>query len=94
MAPEAVRQAVGGVRQSGWGRLLSVTNATEAGTWRQGDSGWAEAGRPGGGGYVSPFQCIPDREGAGGTLASLGCSEGAQGGPPGLPRSTVGALSG
>ena len=40
-APEAVRQAVGGSCQSGWGRLLSVTNAIEAGTWRQGDSGWA-----------------------------------------------------
>ena len=40
-APEAVRQAVGGGCQSGWGRLLSVTNAIEAGTWRQGDSGWA-----------------------------------------------------
>ena len=40
-APEAVRQAVGGGRQSGWGRLLSVTKAVEAGTWRQGDSGWA-----------------------------------------------------
>ena len=40
-APAAVRQAVGGGCQSGWGRLLSVTNATEAGTWRQGDSGWA-----------------------------------------------------
>ena len=36
-APEAVRQAVGG----GWGRLLSVANAIEAGTWRQGDSDWA-----------------------------------------------------
>ena len=33
--------AVGGGCQSGWGRLLSVTNATEAGTWRQGDSGLA-----------------------------------------------------
>ena len=33
-APEAVRQAVGG-------GLLSVTNAIKAGTWRQGDSGWA-----------------------------------------------------
>ena len=32
---------VGGGYQSGWGRLLSVTNADEAGTWRQGDSGWA-----------------------------------------------------
>ena len=39
--PEAVGQAVGGRRQSGWGRLLSVTNAVEAGTWRQRDSGWA-----------------------------------------------------
>ena len=34
-APAAVRQAVGGGCQSGWGRLLSVTNAIEAGTWRQ-----------------------------------------------------------
>ena len=30
-APAAVRQAVGGGCQSGWGRLLSVTNAIEAG---------------------------------------------------------------
>ena len=37
--PEAVRQAVGEGCQSGCGRLLSVTNATEAGTCRQGDSG-------------------------------------------------------
>ena len=40
-APQAVRQAVGGGCQSGWGRVLSVTNTVEAGTWRQGDSGWA-----------------------------------------------------
>ena len=40
-APEAVKQAVGGGCQSGWGRLLSVTHAVEAGTWREGDSGWA-----------------------------------------------------
>ena len=39
--PEAVRQAVGGGCQSGWGQLLWVTNAIEAGTWRKGDSGWA-----------------------------------------------------
>ena len=39
--PEAVRQAVGGGCRSGWGHLLSVTNAIEAGTGRQGDSGWA-----------------------------------------------------
>ena len=38
------------------GRLLSVTNAIQADTWRQGDSGWAQAGRPGG---LPPFQCIP-----------------------------------
>ena len=40
-APGAVRQAVGGSCQSGWGRLLSVTNAIEVGTWCSGDSGWA-----------------------------------------------------
>ena len=34
-APEAGRQAVKGGCQSGWGRLLLVTNAVEAGTWRQ-----------------------------------------------------------
>ena len=39
-APEAVRQAVGGGCRSGWGRLLSVTNAIEAGTWRRW-IGWA-----------------------------------------------------
>ena len=59
-APAAVRPAVGGGCQSGWGRLLSVTNAIEAGAWRQGDSGWAEAGHPGGGGVTPPpFQCTP-----------------------------------
>ena len=41
VAPEAVRQEVGGGCQSGWGRLLLVTNAIEAGTGRPGDSGWA-----------------------------------------------------
>ena len=43
-APEAVRQAVrGGFHSgySGWGRLLSATNAIKAGAWRQGHSGWA-----------------------------------------------------
>ena len=40
-APEAVRQAVGGGCLSGWGRLLSVANAIEAGACRQRDSGWA-----------------------------------------------------
>ena len=58
---KAVGWAVGGGCQSGWWRLLSVTNAIEAGTCRQGDSGWASAGRPGGGGggYLPLFQCIP-----------------------------------
>ena len=41
VAPEVVRQAVGGGCRSGWGRLVSVTNVTEVGTCRQGDSGWA-----------------------------------------------------
>ena len=62
VAPETVRQAVGGGCQSGWGRLLSVTNAIGAGSCRQGDTDWAWAGRPGagGGGYPPPpFQCIP-----------------------------------
>ena len=40
-APATVRQVVGGGCRSGSGRLLSVTNAIEVGTWRQGDSGWA-----------------------------------------------------
>ena len=31
----------GGGCRSGWGRLLSVTNAIEAATWRQGDRDWA-----------------------------------------------------
>ena len=39
--------------------------AIEAGTWRQGDSGWAYAGRPGGGGGL-PFQCIAGGKGVGG----------------------------
>ena len=41
VTPEAVKQAVGGGCPSSWGRLLSVTNAIEADTCRQGDSGWA-----------------------------------------------------
>ena len=56
---EEVAKAVGG-------RLLSVTNAIEAGTCRQGDSGWAWAGRPGGGGGVPP---PPSNASLGGTVA-------------------------
>ena len=40
-SPEAVRQAVEEGCQSGWGPLLSVTNAIEAGTRCQGGSGWS-----------------------------------------------------
>ena len=71
-APEAVRQAVGGGCQSGWGRLLSVTNAIQAGTWRQGDSDWAYPGRPAsaGGGCLPRLQCIP---GGGGGVQEKVC---------------------
>ena len=47
--PVAVRQAVGGGCQSSWGRLLSVTNAIEAGAWRQGDGSWCAPWRDSGG---------------------------------------------
>ena len=40
-APGAVRQAVEGGCECGWGQLLSVTNAIKAGTCSQEDSGWA-----------------------------------------------------
>ena len=56
---EAVRQAVGGDGQSDWGRLLSVTNAIEAGTCCQGDVAGHRLGALKGGGGVTPFQCIP-----------------------------------
>ena len=58
-APGAGLQAVGGGCRSGWGRLLSVTNAIEAGICRQGDSGWALAGCLGGEGDL---QCIPAQD--------------------------------
>ena len=59
--PEAVKQAVGGGCQSGWRRTLSVTNALEAGTCRQGVAGHRLGTLEGGGGGVPwpPFQCIP-----------------------------------
>ena len=53
--PEAVRQAVGGGCRSGWGRLLSVTHAIEAGICRQGDTSWVYPGRPEGGVPPPPF---------------------------------------
>ena len=40
-AIDAVTQAIGEGCQSGWGRILSATNAIEAGTRRQGDTSWA-----------------------------------------------------
>ena len=68
--PEAVRQAVGGGCRSGGGRLLLVTNAIEAGTWRQGGrlgalEGWG-LGAP-------PFQCIPGGDPMPGVCSSRGC---------------------
>ena len=67
-APEAVGQAVGGGCQSGWGRLLSVTNATTAGACHHGESlgiGWAAwRGR-----LLYPFQCIPS--GGGGVTSHI-----------------------
>ena len=53
--PKAVRQAVGGGCQSGWRRLLAVTNAIEVGTCCQGDSGWAW----GGGGSLPSNASLP-----------------------------------
>ena len=44
--PQAVGQAVGGGCQGGWGRLLSVTYAIEAGACRQGDAGWGVGRAP------------------------------------------------
>ena len=62
-APEAVGQAVGGGCRTGWGRLLSVTNAIEAGTWLSGVQwlgiGWVPWK---GGRGLPPFQCIPGLE--------------------------------
>ena len=39
--PDVVRQAVEGDYQSGWGRLLPVTNGAGAGICIQGESGLA-----------------------------------------------------
>ena len=57
-APEAVSQAVGGGCRSGWGQLLSVTNAIEAGTWGQWlGIGWAPW--EGGGVHLHPLPMHP-----------------------------------
>ena len=55
VAPEAVGQAAGGVCQRGWGRLLSVTNAIEAGTCGH----WLGALEGGGGGGL-PMCLVPN----------------------------------
>ena len=78
MAPAAVGQAVGGGCQSGWGRLLSVTNAIEAGTWL--GVGWAPWRREGG---IPPFQCIPWGGGGG---AGGDCRKGPVNVPLGVSR--------
>ena len=75
-APEAVRQAVGGGCQSGWGRLLSVTNAMEAGTWHQGGGGGG-----GGGGQWLGIGWAPGRRGGGASPIS-NASPGGEGVPP------------
>ena len=84
-----VRQAVGGGCQSGWGRLLSVTNAVEAGTWRQGDSGWAYrlGALEGGWGGLPPFQCNQHR-----TVGSSGPFRPATGGLREASRSLQGPV--
>ena len=77
-APEAVEQAVGGGCQSGWGRLPSVTNAVEAGTWCQGDSGWGTGWAPwrGGGGTHGQCTCGRGIGRDGSRVWGLGCADG------------------
>ena len=58
-APEAVGQAVGGGCQSGWGRLLSVTNAIEAGTCHETVAGHRLGALEGGRGGPSPLPMHP-----------------------------------
>ena len=61
-APEAFRRAIGGGCQSGWGRLLSVTNAIEAGTCRQGGVAGRRLGaleRAAGGGPLCTTTHVP-----------------------------------
>ena len=58
-APKAVRQAVGGGCQSGWGRLLSVTNAVPADTCRQDNCSWAMCLEPCRGVTPPPLHCSP-----------------------------------
>ena len=74
-APEAARRAVGGW-PGGWGRLLSVTNAIEAGTCRQGDGGRAQAGclgRAGGQPPPPPPRALLEREGCDRGKFQSGC---------------------
>ena len=107
-APEAVRRAVRGGCRSGWGRLLSVTNAMQTGTWRHGGQwlgiGWAPWKGGGGRGQglapegpLSPRAMpVPVREGAGGgggrSLADAPSPYGRAG--PGLQRSGPGTFGG
>ena len=58
-SPQAVRQAVGRGCQIGWGRLLSVTNAIEAGTCRQGDVAGSRLGALERGRGGSPLEMPP-----------------------------------
>ena len=57
-----VRRGVGDGCQSGWGRLLSVTNRVGAGSCGRGESGWAIGqglGGRGGGGVPPPLPMHP-----------------------------------
>ena len=87
-APAAVGQAAGRGCRSGWGRVVLVTNAVEAGTWRQGDSGWAQAGRPGGGGRGAGCAAPDPRRGGGGACGTGRHLSPATGGPLGPPAQT------
>ena len=53
---------VGGGCHSGWGRLVSVTNAIETGTGVRGTVAGHWLGGLEGGGGVPPFQCNPGRD--------------------------------
>ena len=58
-APGAVRQAVGGGCQSGWGRLLSITTPLKLALAVRGTVAGHMLGALEGGGYPPPpFQCI------------------------------------
>ena len=68
MAPDLIRQAVGGGCQSGCGWLPSFTNAIEADTWPQGEVAGHDLGAMKGGGRGEGLP-IPPWGGGGGSGA-------------------------